>query len=40
LLVGDSTKAKERLEWEPTVRFRELIQMMVSADLARHTAVK
>ena len=40
LLVGDPTKAKERLGWEPTVRFRELVQMMVTADLARHAAVK
>ena len=40
LLVGDPAKAKERLGWEPTVRFRELVQMMVTADLARHAAVK
>ncbi|MDQ6634091.1 MAG: GDP-mannose 4,6-dehydratase [Gemmatimonadota bacterium] len=36
LLVGDARKAKEKLEWEPTVRFRELVTMMVQADLARH----
>jgi GDPmannose 4,6-dehydratase len=36
LLVGDPTKARERLGWVPTVRFPELIQMMVEADLARH----
>jgi GDPmannose 4,6-dehydratase len=36
LLVGDATKAREKLGWEPTVRFRQLIQMMVAADLARH----
>jgi GDPmannose 4,6-dehydratase len=40
LLVGDATKAREKLEWVPTVRFRELIEMMVSADLARHTSTK
>jgi GDPmannose 4,6-dehydratase len=36
LLVGDAGKAKKQLGWAPTVRFRELIEMMVSADLARH----
>jgi GDPmannose 4,6-dehydratase len=36
LLVGDASKAHDRLEWEPTVRFPELVQMMVEADLARH----
>ncbi|MBA3671759.1 MAG: GDP-mannose 4,6-dehydratase [Gemmatimonadaceae bacterium] len=36
LLVGDASKAREQLEWEPTVRFRELIGMMVEADLTRH----
>jgi GDPmannose 4,6-dehydratase len=37
LLVGDPSKAQDRLGWEPTVRFHALIQMMVEADLARHT---
>jgi GDPmannose 4,6-dehydratase len=32
LLIGDASKAKEKLGWEPTVRFRELIRMMVDAD--------
>jgi len=40
LLVGDASKARERLGWEPTVRFRELVQMMVTEDLARHNPVK
>jgi GDPmannose 4,6-dehydratase len=35
LLVGDATKATERLGWSPTVSFPELIEMMVDADLAR-----
>jgi GDPmannose 4,6-dehydratase len=34
LLVGDSTKARERLGWKPKVKFPELIAMMVEADLA------
>ncbi len=36
LLVADSSKAKRVLEWEPKVRFRQLVRMMVDADLARH----
>jgi len=35
LLVGDSTKAKEVLGWEPTVSFEQMIHMMVDADLER-----
>ncbi|RME58843.1 MAG: GDP-mannose 4,6-dehydratase [Candidatus Dadabacteria bacterium] len=33
LLVGDSSKAKEKLGWEPEVSFEELIKMMVEEDL-------
>ncbi|MFQ6001835.1 MAG: GDP-mannose 4,6-dehydratase, partial [Anaerolineae bacterium] len=33
-LVGDATKAREVLGWEPTVSFPELVRMMVDADLA------
>ncbi len=33
LLVGDASKAGRVLGWEPTVSFRELIEMMVDADL-------
>jgi GDPmannose 4,6-dehydratase len=36
LLVADARKAKAELDWEPTVRFRALVRMMVDADLARH----
>jgi GDPmannose 4,6-dehydratase len=32
LLIGDYSKAKEKLGWEPTVRFEELVRMMVDAD--------
>jgi GDPmannose 4,6-dehydratase len=32
-LLGDSSKARERLEWEPTVRFEELVRIMVDADV-------
>ena len=34
LLVGDASKAKRMLEWEPRISFRELVRMMVDADLA------
>lgn len=32
-LVGDPSKAKETFGWQPEVGFRELIEMMVDADL-------
>ncbi|NMC62597.1 MAG: GDP-mannose 4,6-dehydratase [SAR324 cluster bacterium] len=35
LLVGDATKAKKVLGWEPTVGFKEMIQMMVDSDIKR-----
>ena len=35
LLIGDPAKAKQKLGWEPRVRFRQLIEMMVDADLKR-----
>ena len=31
-LLGDPTKAKEKLGWEPEVKFEELIKIMVKAD--------
>jgi GDPmannose 4,6-dehydratase len=36
VLVADSTKARTRLGWTPGVDFRQLVEMMVDADLARH----
>jgi GDPmannose 4,6-dehydratase len=38
LLIGDYSKAREKLGWEPTVRFQELVQMMVDADRERAVA--
>ena len=35
LLIGDPAKARETLGWEPKVRFKELVQIMVDADLAK-----
>ena len=37
-LLGDSTKAREELGWKPTVSFKQLIEMMVDADLERLSA--
>lgn len=34
-LVGDSSKAKRLLKWEPKTSFKELIHLMVDAHLAR-----
>lgn len=33
LLIGDPTKAKEKLGWQPSVTFPELVDLMVDADL-------
>jgi GDPmannose 4,6-dehydratase len=38
LLIGDASKARRVLQWEPEVDFRGLISMMVDADLERVTA--
>jgi GDPmannose 4,6-dehydratase len=37
-LVGDASKARKKLGWEPKVSFRELVEMMVDADVERLTA--
>lgn len=33
LLIGDPTKAQQKLDWHPTVTFEELVALMVEADL-------
>ncbi len=33
VLVGDASKAKEKLNWQPKIKFKELIKIMVDADL-------
>jgi GDPmannose 4,6-dehydratase len=35
LLIGDYSKAKEKLGWEPKVKFAELVNIMMDADLDR-----
>jgi GDPmannose 4,6-dehydratase len=37
-LVGDASKARAQLAWEPRVSFRELVEMMVDADVERLSA--
>jgi GDPmannose 4,6-dehydratase len=34
LLIGDASKAKKFLGWEPKVRFKELVRIMVDAEMA------
>jgi GDPmannose 4,6-dehydratase len=33
LLIGDYTKAKEKLGWEPKTKFQDLVKLMVDADI-------
>ncbi len=33
LLIGDAAKAKEKLNWEPKVKFKDLVKIMVEHDL-------
>jgi len=34
ILIGDASKARRKLGWEPKVDFQQLVRMMVDADLA------
>ena len=40
LLIGDPTKAKRNLQWEPTVNFEKLVEMMVRADVDRLSSIR
>ncbi|ETA67440.1 GDP-mannose 4,6-dehydratase [Methanolobus tindarius DSM 2278] len=40
LLLGDPSKAKEVLGWKPKIKFKELVEMMVDADLKRFEGPK
>jgi GDPmannose 4,6-dehydratase len=37
-LVGDATKARDQLGWQPRVSFKELAEMMVDADVERNSS--
>ncbi len=39
-LVGDSSRARKELGWNPSVSFQELIEMMVDSDLARYKGAR
>jgi len=39
LLQGDYTKGRKILKWEPTVKFEELVRMMVDADMNNQAIV-
>ena len=32
-LIADASKAKKRLGWEPKITFKELVKVMVDADM-------
>jgi len=34
-LLGDASKARKKLNWKPKVQFKELVRLMVDADLER-----
>jgi GDPmannose 4,6-dehydratase len=33
LLIGDYSKAKQKLNWEPKTKFKDLAKLMVDADV-------
>jgi GDPmannose 4,6-dehydratase len=35
LLIGDASKAKQKLGWEPKTKFTDLVKLMVEADIQR-----
>jgi GDPmannose 4,6-dehydratase len=40
LLIGDYSKAKKELNWEPKVKFAELVKIMIEADLEKEKRKK
>jgi GDPmannose 4,6-dehydratase len=40
LLIGDPSKAKKELSWEPRVNFKKLVKMMIEDDLKKHELSK
>ncbi len=37
-LIGDASKARTSLGWTPSVTFKQLVEMMVDADVKRHSS--
>lgn len=40
ILLGDYSKARKKLRWKPQVKFKELVKMMVDADIKRLSNIK
>ena len=40
VLQGDASKAKKKLNWEPKVKFKELVRIMVDADIKELEEIK
>jgi GDPmannose 4,6-dehydratase len=40
LLVGDSSKAKQKLDWEAKINLRDLVMLMVDNDLRLENSEK
>lgn len=40
LLIGDPAKARKIMGWEPKVKFKELVELMVDADLEKQSTAK
>jgi GDPmannose 4,6-dehydratase len=40
LLVADPSRARDELGWTPRVRFPQLVEMMVEADLERYRSTR
>ncbi len=38
LLIGDSTKAKNKLGWQPKTEFKELVKIMIDAELKKQNS--
>jgi len=36
VLLGDASKAREKLGWRPVITLEEMVAEMVEADIARH----
>ena len=40
ILLGDASRAKERLSWQPKTTFEELVRIRVEADMQRMGSLK
>jgi GDPmannose 4,6-dehydratase len=35
ILIGDASKAQKKLGWKPNMKFKELVKLMVDADMQK-----